>query len=472
MNSSKSPRNIVVLVVDRLHSGFLGAYGNTWVQTPNFDSLAAEAFLFDRAVIDSPRPESFYRTLWQGWHALAQQAGIGRSQPALPRQLTDAGYFTTLLTDEQWLADHPAAGGFARREVLPPPLGPDDDRLAASVEETHLAGFFAAAIDELTTAQEPFCVWLHTGSLGQLWDAPLELRDQYRDEDDPKSSDTAEVPDRRLPPDSDPDELLAIVHAYAGQISLLDLCLGGLFDCLAGLPSAENTLLAVLSARGFPLGEHGRVGTCDNAVYAELTRMPVLLRLPDGRGASARTRALVQPADLHATLLDWCGQPVGAGERMGTVSERPARSSNAQTDCEAPVPILSHPLAGHSSPAFGKSLLPIVDGKIETVRDRACTFASAEERAIVTAAWSMRLGAGASGGSRGTRDRGPSGGTEAAVELFAKPDDWFEVNEVSDRCGEVAAEMEQAFIQFEQACQTADPAELPRLPTELITGLD
>ena len=251
-------------------------------------------------------------------------------------------------------------------------------------------------------------------------------------------ADTAEVPDRRLPPDSDPDELLAIVHAYAGQISLLDLCLGGLLDCLAGQPGAENTLLAVLSARGFPLGEHGRVGACDDALYAELTHMPLLLRLPDGHGASARTQALVQPADLHATLLDWCGQPI----------------------------------VGHSSPAFGNSLLPIVEGRIETVRDRACTFASAEERAIVTAAWSMRLGAGASGGSRGTRDRGPSGGSEAAVELFAKPDDWFEVNEVSDRCGEVAAEMEQAFIQFEQACQTADPAELPPLPTTLITGLD
>jgi len=472
MNSSKSPRNVVVLVVDRLHSGFLGAYGNTWVQTPNFDSLAADALVFDRAVIDSPRPESFYRSCWQGWHALAQQAGVGRSQPALARQLAEAGYVTTLLTDEQWLADHPAAGGFARREVLLPPLGPDDDRLATSVEETHLAGFFASAIGELTSAQEPFCLWLHTGSLGQLWDAPLELRDQYRDEDDPKSSDSAEVPYRRLPPDSDPDELLAIVHAYAGQISLLDLCLGGLLDCVAGLPGAENTLLAVLSARGFPLGEHGRVGACDEALYAELTRMPLMLRLPDGRGASERTQALVQPPDLHATLLDWCGQPIGTGERTGTGSEHTARSSNAQTDCEVPVPVLSHSLAGHSSPAFGRSLLPIVEGKSEVVRDRACTVVSAEERAIVTAAWAMRLGAGASGGSRGMRDRGPSDGTEAAVELFSKPDDWFEVNEVTDRCGEVATEMEQAFIQFEKACQTADPAELPPLPTALVAGLD
>ena len=87
----------------------------------------------------------------------------------------------------------------------------------------------------------------------------------------------------------------------------------------------------------------------------------------------------------------------------------------------------------------------------------------------MTRGWSMRLGAGASTGSRGTRDRrvgdgGKADTTEAAVELFTKPDDWFEVNEVSDRCGEVAAEMEQAFLQFEQASQSVSPTELPPLP--------
>jgi len=153
---------------------------------------------------------------------------------------------------------------------------------------------------------------------------------------------------------------------------------------------------------------------------------------------------LVQPSDLYATLLDWCGL----------------------------TPVVDPP-----SPAYGKSLLPIIEGRIESVRDRACTIATPEERSIVTAGWSMRLGAGASTGSRGTRDRrvgdhGKADTTEAAVELFTKPDDWFEVNEVSDRCGEVAAEMEQAFLQFEQASQSAASAELPPLPAALESSVD
>jgi arylsulfatase A-like enzyme len=38
--------NAICLVVDRLHTGFLGAYGNTWIETPVFDRLAAESFHF------------------------------------------------------------------------------------------------------------------------------------------------------------------------------------------------------------------------------------------------------------------------------------------------------------------------------------------------------------------------------------------------------------------------------------------
>ncbi len=48
------PKNVVCLVVDRLHSGYLGAYGNSWIATPNIDRLAAESFLLDRGYVDSP----------------------------------------------------------------------------------------------------------------------------------------------------------------------------------------------------------------------------------------------------------------------------------------------------------------------------------------------------------------------------------------------------------------------------------
>lgn len=419
-------QNVVVVSVDRLNRAMLGAYGNSWIQTPNFDSLAAEGFLFDRAVIDSPQLERFYRSCWQGWHALAQQTDASRFQPALARQLAEAKYSTALVSDESWLIEHPAAGSFSRRELIAAPSEPDDFHLAEAVEETHWARFFATAIDAINSASEPFFLWLHTGLLGQLWDAPLELRERYRDEDDPRPVDMTEPPDRSLPEDSDPDELLAIVHAYAGQISLLDMCLGQLLEALAASPDSARTMLIFVSPRGFPLGEHGRVGPCDEPLYAELTNVPMAVRLPDGRGASERTQALVQPADLHATILDWCGLP----------ADSPAAAA---------------------SPAFGKSLLPIVAGASDSIRDRACTIGLHEERAIATPAWSMRLA-----------DAGKPG----SVELYAKPDDWFEVNEVGDRCGDVPQQMEQAFREFDATSRTTGPAGLPALPEELVSGIE
>ncbi len=35
------PMNVIVVVCNSLHLGFLGAYGNAWIETPNLDRLAA-----------------------------------------------------------------------------------------------------------------------------------------------------------------------------------------------------------------------------------------------------------------------------------------------------------------------------------------------------------------------------------------------------------------------------------------------
>ena len=39
--------NVIVVVCNSLHLGFLGAYGNGWIETPHLDRLAAEGVVFD-----------------------------------------------------------------------------------------------------------------------------------------------------------------------------------------------------------------------------------------------------------------------------------------------------------------------------------------------------------------------------------------------------------------------------------------
>lgn len=414
--------NAIIVVVDRLHAGYLGCYGNSWIATPEFNRLAGESFVFDHAIVDTPRLSELYESYWLGSHARQRRSKAPSAERALPRLLEQAGIATTLITDEPEIGEHALAAQFG--EVIRWNAASEPAEAAGDVAETRLAGAFAVAIDWLAEARGRFCLWLHVQGLGAAWDAPPEFRRQYADEDEPSPPDFVAVPCRHLSADYDPDELLGICQAYAGQVSLLDLSLGGLLETLRASPFGEQTLLAATSARGFPLGEHLRLGAVDDALYGELVQVPWMLRLPDAAGAMDRSQALVQPADLQATLLDWWD------------------------------------LSDSQQPGAGRSLLPLVRGERETLRDHACIISAGGERAIRTPGWYLRL---------------PANRAEAAepmrAELFAKPDDRWEVNDVADRCAETAEALQLALGRFEAAAQNDSLDQLAPLDESLVDEL-
>ena len=319
--------NAIVIVVDRLHLGYLGAYGSARVATPAIDRLAAEGFVFDQAYVESPEWERLYAAYWQGRHAMCpppKAPGAG-----LIDCLSDGPVTAKLLTDDRQLADSSLARSF--RETVFLDL-PERDQPAATVDETRLASCFAAAIELVESTPSPFLLWCHLRGLSAPWDAPREFQLACHDEGDPEPSDSVAVPNLFLPPGYDPDELLAYDQAYAGQVALLDACFEAFLEGIENDPGKQSTLI-LTSARGFPMGEHSRVGACDRALYSELVHVPLLVRLPDGTGAADRSQALVEPVDLYSTLSDCLG-----------------------VRCE---PSLQ-----------GSSLLPILRGDTERIRDR------------------------------------------------------------------------------------------------------
>src|SRR6266478_4898787 len=59
----KSNRMKVLVIVARgLNAGYLGCYGNAWVETPTLDRLATEGVVFDRHYADCPSPEGACRS--------------------------------------------------------------------------------------------------------------------------------------------------------------------------------------------------------------------------------------------------------------------------------------------------------------------------------------------------------------------------------------------------------------------------
>jgi len=408
--------NAICVVIDGLHLGMLGCYGNDWTATPAIDRLACEGFVFDQALIDGPALSDFYRAVWQGRHGLAPPVGQPPAR-TLPRQLREAGIATALWTDEPRLARLPGWEDFDAAEQLDfelPSAPADEWELTASAQ------LFAAAAEGIATLRPPFLLWLHCRGPAGIWDAPLEMRQAFAEEADVAPY-AGSAPQRVvLGEDHDPDVALSVRWSYAAEAAVVDRCLEAFAAAIAAAGLAGTTLLSVQGCRGFHLGEHRLIGPPDASprLHEELIHVPWLLRLPNELGPG-RSQALVQPVDLAATLLDAFGLP-----------------------------------------ANGASVLSVVRGERETIRDRAC-LASPGERGLRTAAWYLRW-----------RDAGDSGASstpasDATSHLYSKPDDRWEVNDVANRLPDLVDPLRRAFDDYGR--HLAEPsAPLPPLEEVLL----
>jgi Sulfatase len=418
------------VVIDRLSAAYVGAYGNTWIRTPAFDHLAAQSLVLSRATIDSPDLDDTYRSFWTGrpaWQHHLRNAPPG--ELPLAQWYRDQRITTILLTDTAEVAEHSLA---TFNEVIYIP-GKATLQLADDWQATQAAAFFASAIELLDARSPPAVVWLHCSTLGRIWDSPQSCRDQYVASEDPSANSIVEPPTIRLDDDPDPDLLLGLQHAYAGEVSVIDHALDILIEAV-DRSHWRDALLMVASMRGYPLGEHGIVGASTSAFYGELLQVPWFVRSPTTARYGARSQALVQPADVFATLKDW--------------------SKGDST------PWPSDPFAGRSM----FQLLPPRD----RIRDLALVRSNPTQMAISTPAWFLRASVA---GDENKKHQFVSDheqfGNRFRLELFAKPDDYFEVNDVSNRCLEVIDEFQQMLECFQRGIESGGTPEL--FPSSALT---
>jgi hypothetical protein len=300
-----------------------------------------------------------------------------------------AGWPAVLVTDDPALPERPT--GVEIIEVHAAPASRPADEPAA----THLARLFGRA-QEVVSAGGRRLVWCHAGSLGVAWDAPLSYREAYADPDDPPLPAGGDVPNFSVTRDTDPDIVMGYRQAFAGQLTLFDACLGGLVDAVRAV--RPTWTIAVIGLRGMPLGLHGQVGCTTPAdtggkPYGEWVHLPAILVAADGRMAGQRSADLVTPADVGATLIDLAGL---------------AAVSSATT------------------PGDARSLVGLFTEWRHAARDRLIVRAG-DSTAIVTRGWHLVAE--------------PSADGTTVPRLFAKPDDFFELSDVADRCPAVAEEL-------------------------------
>jgi hypothetical protein len=308
-------------------------------------------------------------------------------------QLRECGAAVTLVTDDDSVAALAAENGVADVWSLEGERG----AAAQDVSETALAAVVALAAERLQTwAETPApaggrLLWIHARGFFGPWDAPTSLRRSLVEEDDPEPPEFVEPPHDKAT--SEADDLLGFRAAYAAQTVVLDECLGGLVAAVADAVG-RDALTVLVGCRGFALGEHGVVG--GGGLYGEVLQIPCLLQAPELAPIPPRCGELTVPSDLGVTLASWFRLPEGEGCNLLKPATNPRQFVRAS--------------------------------------------ASSGEHWIRTPAWMLRRPA-----PGGDAARGP------AAELFVKPDDRWEANEVGSRCPDIVERL-SAVLASEATC--------------------
>jgi arylsulfatase A-like enzyme len=193
---------------------------------------------------------------------------------------------------------------------------------------------------------------VHLYSTHTPYDPPQEFRRMYCD---PKYGGPIQsfwADDRKLIESGDYKTTLAdveqIKNLYDGGVSEADAQIGNVVDALAQRKILDDTLVIVMSDHGESLGEQD-LWEHDHMVQTNL-RIPLVMRWPKHLPAGKRVAAIVDEIDVLPTVCDLLGIA-------------PPRDESEQGKID------------------GTSLLPLVRGKVESVRE----FSLAENAFYVSA---------------------------------------------------------------------------------------
>jgi arylsulfatase A-like enzyme len=364
--------NVIVIINDSLRWDHLGCYGNNWIKTPNIDKLASESALFDYFYPEGLPTVPCRTTFFTGRFTFPFR-GWQRLEPTdilLAEILWNKGFTSALITDVYHL--HKPSMAFERGFdytqhirghegdpwVLDESIEVDIDRyykgdgkdkavrqqliqylrnihLWKSEEDTFVARVVKAGIRWLEgqPRKDNLLLWLDCFDPHEPWDPPPPYNRMYTDPNYSGKDIIQPIPGK-VEGYLTPEELNHIARLYAGKVTLCDHWVGQFLDKVKELGMYDNTLIIYTTDHGEPFGDHGIIRKAEPLLYEELVHIPLIIRHPEGMGAGKRLDALVETTEIFPTILDFLNVP------------RPPR-------------------------IHGESLLPIMRGEVESIRDYA-----------------------------------------------------------------------------------------------------
>jgi arylsulfatase A-like enzyme len=349
--------NVILVVLDSLRRDHVGAYGNSWIKTPNLDALARQSLLFTRSYPESIPTIPARRAIHTGvrtwpfrdWHPVSDDgfkpywwAPIPKDQVVLAEILSAEGVNTNIVTDTLHLyrAFYDFQRGFdtfdyirgQERDQFRPVMSVSDARVDAvtvsgnipdmrdkarqylantsnrkTEEDWFAPKVFASAGEYLEHIKEaqPFFLLVDCFDPHEPWDPPRKYVDLYGDPD--YSGREPTVPNYSDASWITEGELKRMRALYAAEVTMADAWLGHFLDRIEDFGLAENTLLVVLSDHGACLGERNDTGKPYWALYPELTDTVFMMRHPGGRGAGTRSDYYASTHDVAPTILSMLG---------------------------------------------------------------------------------------------------------------------------------------------------------------------
>jgi len=356
--------DVLLVTIDTLRRDRLSCLSEHAPPTPNLDALAAEGILYANTWTTSswtlPNMATILTGLAPRMLDLGRAAGLPEAAPTLAESAWRAGWRTVALASNPYLGyDYGFEKGFAsfdhatvlepldpaQRSVLVRELTrytnanttPDD----ASVMVRKALRWYRADRD-----QRPVFLWMH------MMDPHLPYRWH------PLPGDDAEpvLPDsglfaadhfmgllqlRDMAPAPDPEILAAVEMLYDREVRYVDAWVGRLLDALRESGRLERTIVVVTADHGEEFFEHGGYEH-GHTLMPEVTTVPLIVRLPDGRGSGRRVERETSLADITPSLCRELGWDLPAGA--------PGRSDlwddDASADSPSRVGVLENMLYG------------------------------------------------------------------------------------------------------------------------------
>ena len=482
--------NVIVIACNGWHIGFLGTYGNPWIETPNLDRLAAEGVVFDHHFAENLTTLPTRRSWWTGRYGFADPdqgwTPLRSDEAILPDRLWNTGVRTALVSDVPYLRE--AGNGFGRgfddviwvrgsgydpfipegdprgAEVdlddepglrLPPEDDPDRDlwrtrweqmlrnRNALGNNRVESCGpvrTVDAAVGWLERQAEepgPFLLWLDIFGPHGPWDLPEEYRDKYAT----VGPDEFEIDEEGDIVEDASDEEIAIDDVVA----LIDVPPGAVGDVL---DEAELFRLRRTYAGAASLVDHalGRLFEAIRRLGRDQDTLVVFTAdqgEPLGEhGYVRRYRPWLFEELVHTPLILRLPRGAFGGTRHQALVQ--------------PIDLLPTVLAALDAPpsetAHGHDLLPLARGAITKVRDYACLGMDVEEFAIRTHHWHLTLPIEQ---DPDDEPRGP--------ELYRKPEDRWDQSNIVDEHTEVAEHLELTLRRFVDCVRRDAMDEIPSL---------